>query len=188
MGLYDFYIRYINLNLKDYPSIGIDLEINKILLVIMVGIIIGTVVINRKRSLMTLTVNKLLRREAVGVDNAKTLSALGIDTKAVRRMLTGGGQIKTVVKTVGEETLTYEEYLKRSKEKGYKGETVDYSKAGIYLIPESLDTAKRLAASRSHTPLNTLLFCILIFAVFVCLVLLMPEILSVIDTLLVNGQ
>jgi len=183
MGLYDFYLKYICLNLKDYPAVGIDLEINKLLLIVMTAIIIGTVIINRKRALITLTVSKLLRREAIGEENSVALKHLGIDTKAVIRLLLGGGQIKTLVKIVGEVTPTYEEYVAKMKDKGYKGETVDLDSAELYLDREQLDTAKRIAQNRSSSPVNTLLFCVLVFAVFVCLILLMPEILTLLNNL-----
>ena len=188
MGIYDFYIRYISLNLKDYPSIGIDLDINSLLIVVMIGLIVGTVFINRKRALMALTVGRLLRKEAVGEENAKTLSSLGIDTKSVRKMLSSGGQIKSLVKIAGEEKITYEEYIKLSKNKGYKGESVCFDSAELYLDPATLDTSKKLISSRSYTPLNTVLFCILIFSAFVCLMLAMPEILSLIDTFLAGQK
>ena len=184
MGFYNFYTRFISLNLKDYSAFGIDLEINKLLIIVMLGIIIGTVIINHKRSLMTLATGKLLRHGAIGEDKALPLTRLGIDTPSVRRLLLGGGQIKSVIGISGREELTYEQYIEKTKDKSYKGEVVDFENCGIYIKQEAVDTATKMAASRSSSPLNTFLFCVLIFASFVCLILLMPEILSTIDKIL----
>ena len=184
MGFHSFYKRYICLNLEDYSSIGIDLEINKLLIILMVGLIIGTVIINRKRSLIALTVSRLLRHDAVGESEAKNLTSLGICTPAVKKLLSSGGQIRSLVKIADAPLLSYDEYVERMKDKDFDGSTLDLDTCKIYLDHENIDSAKRIASSNTSSPLNTALFCILIVAVFVCLIFMMPEILSSVDKLL----
>jgi len=50
MGFYYFYEEYFSVNLKDYPNIGIDLEISKLLFYFCIGVMIAAIVLNYKRA------------------------------------------------------------------------------------------------------------------------------------------
>ena len=56
MDFLEFYNKYFEINLNDYKSIGIDLEISKVLLAFLIAIIIATIIININRAaIITLT-------------------------------------------------------------------------------------------------------------------------------------
>ena len=46
MSFSEFYKNYICLNLKDYPNLKLDLEINKYLIATLLGLIIAIILIN----------------------------------------------------------------------------------------------------------------------------------------------
>lgn len=60
----NFYEKYFLLNLKDYPGIGIDLEINKLLLFLVIGTIIALIFVGFRRAGVALVIKSILRREA----------------------------------------------------------------------------------------------------------------------------
>ena len=111
-----FYEKYLTLNLKDY-GISLDLEINKVLIVIFLGLCAACFFVNYSQSNIALVLRKLLRSGAVGEDNAKTLAELGLSSaKPVKKLLSkSGGPMKSIISYVGEVKLTYEEYIAREK-------------------------------------------------------------------------
>ena len=183
----------MTINLKDYTNIGIDLEITKLLFAFFIGIIVATVVINYNRACTALVIKRLLRREALSQESARTLTELSVATLGVKMLLRSNGRIKRIIKRVGEKEYTYEEYMalgrKRKKNKGEgtpetsakAEEKIDFSTARFYLSEERLDEAKGIVERDRSSVLNTVLLCILVTAVFVCLVLVMPELLNLIN-------
>ncbi len=113
------YNKYICLNLKDYSNIGFDLEINKLLFFITLGLIAACIIINYSESNVALMLKKLLRTESIGESNAKTLSDLGLERNyAVKFALSrSGGIINKIVRIFGKKTPTYEEYLEAERAK-----------------------------------------------------------------------
>ena len=111
-----FYEKYLTLNLKDY-GISFDLEINKVLIVIFIGLCAACFFVNYSQSNIALVLRKLLRSGAVGESNAKTLAELGLSSaKPVKKLLSkSGGPMKSIISYVGEVKLTYEEYIAREK-------------------------------------------------------------------------
>lgn len=189
----EFYENYISINLKDYSNIGIDLEITKVLFAFFIAIIVATIVINYNRACTALVIKRLLRREALNTESAKTLSELSATALGVKMLLKSNGRIKRIIKRVGETEYTYEEYLalgkKRKKNKGENTpetsvkseEKIDFSTARFYLNSERLDEAKGIVERDRSSIINTVLLCLLVTAVFVCLVLLMPELLNLLN-------
>ena len=118
--LKDFYYDYILLNLEDY-GFGVDLEICKALFVVLIGVCFAMVMINYNRANIHLVLKQLIRHDAYGEENAKTLRQLGLcDKCAVKYSLCREGQLTKLVRRVGEEKLTYEEYIAKEKEKKQK--------------------------------------------------------------------
>ena len=121
----NFYEDYICLNLKDYPSIALDVEINKLLFFLAIGLCVACFILNYFQSNVSLFLRKLLRANAFSEENAKTLKDLGLNDN---RVLAGlikkdSGIIKKAVSVIGMKRLTYEEYRaaelerKRAKKK-----------------------------------------------------------------------
>lgn len=180
----DFYEKYFLLNLKDYPSLGIDLEINKILLYIVIGAIIALIFMGYRKAGASSVVRSILRRGAKNEESAKTLDELKVNTPAARSVLRAtGGRISKLVFRVGATKYTYEEYVRLTKKRGYKEEKIDFATAKFYIPEEMSDEAKKIY-ERSDSPLfHTLLACVLLISLYVCLLFAMPEILDIIDSL-----
>ena len=181
MSFKEFYDSFICLNLNQYKNLGVDFEINKFLIVALIGIIAAIIIINYIRSSMYLTVNKLIRHEAIGEENAKTVGELGINLGRVKRCLTSGSQLRTIVSRVGEVKLTYEEYIKSCKSKDKSKTKIDFESAKFYINADKADEARELGLKSKSLILNTILFCVLSFVAVVCLIFLMPEILSLLN-------
>ena len=136
--------KYFYINLKDYPSIGIDLYINQILLWFAIGIIVASFAISFNRTTINIILKKLLRRNALDEGAALTLGELGINSWRTRLLLSGSGQLRRLVGRVGEKNYSYDEFVKLNKEKKYKEEKVDFTTARFYLRAESMDRSRHL--------------------------------------------
>ena len=183
MILYNFYKDYFSLNLKDYPNIAFDLEINKIIFCIFLGIIIAAIIINYRQYCMITLIKKLLRYNAKDISNAKSISELGIKKSYVKTAMSQN-RISRIVSFVEKKEYSYEEYSAMIKKKGYKEKSIDYTKERIYIKEGTLGDANAIAEMHHPTILNTILFCILIFSSCVCIMFIMPSILNLINNLL----
>ena len=191
---------YMSTNLKDYPNIGFDMKICWILLALTVGIICAAILVTVERNNMISLVKKLTRVEANDENSAKTLKELSLDNVVVRLLLKSSGRLKRLVKLVGEKEYTYEEYIaltkkkKKKKGEGVKEESeksvnkIDFTKARFYLADINSDETKNLTEARKSPIINTVLFCIFLLCLFVCLMFLMPTILSAIDNFLFKNS
>ncbi len=184
MDFKSFYEKYFLLNLKDYPNIGIDLEINKILFCIILGIIAASFIINFIRGTCKSVITKLTRHNSYAEDSAKTLGELKINSPLTRYILKTNKRLLSIIKRVGEKSYTYEEYVAMTKEKGYKEEKIDFETARFYIAEDKRDEAAGILNMKDTSFLSTVLFALLLLSMFVCLMFLMPEILPFINNLL----
>ena len=184
MDLIELFKESITINLKDYSSIDIDFPIGYFLLFIFAAFIIATIAINSRRAILHSVTAKLLRHDATNEENAKNLKSLGFKKSTVKAVLTSGGQFKTIFAIKGAPEYSYEEYTKMIKERGYKESKVDCDNSEIYIRPESLTAAKAITEATPPTVLTTALFCLLILACYICLNLLLPEILNFVNSML----
>ena len=173
---------YLSINLKSYENIGIDLEINKLLFLVAFALCAVFFVVNYKRSLISEAIRQLLRHGALSEDSAKTLGELGLsDSRGIRKELSGDSQLRRMVMIVGEKKLTYEEYVALQKQKK-KPDAPDLDTARIYIAPESLERAKFIYNNYNTSIMKTLLLCVFCLAISVCLMLLSPGLLSLINS------
>ena len=181
---YDLFL----INLKDYSNIGIDLEINVLLLFIFLALCVCFFVINHHRATTQLIVKQLTRHEAEDEESAKTLAELGLEgSVSVKWMLRSEGQISKLVGRVGEKTYTYEEYEALMKSKGgVPKENIDLSTARFYVRSEAKERISFIVDTYGSSILRTTLYCVLILALYICIALCMPEILSFINTQIGN--
>jgi len=184
MGIREYLIDFINLNLNDYPNIRINLEINKLLLCILIGSIAATVLISYLRSGMTSLVRSILRRDARTPEKAKTLEELKLNSLSVKYAITKNQRIIRLVKRVGAKEYTYEEYCALSKNRRFKEEKIDLKEARFYIPEESSDEAKRIYERKEISLINTVLFSLMLVIIFGCIGVVMPEILSLLDAFL----
>ena len=111
-----FYRDYISVNLNDYPNIGVDLDIVKLILITAAVICVSFCAIDYHKKNMYSVVKQLMRHEAKDEASAKTLAEIGFaDSCAIKKALEGSSQMKSVVACVGEEKQSYEEYILAEK-------------------------------------------------------------------------
>ena len=181
---YDLFL----INLKDYNNIDIDLEINVLLLFIFLALCVCFFVINHHRATIQLIVKQLVRHNATDEKGAKTLEELGLDGSiSVKWMLRSGGQISKLVGRVGEKTYTYEQYKELMKQRGgAPKENVDFTTAKLYVREGAKERISFIVDTYGSSVLRTALYCVLILALYVCIALCMPEILSFVNNQLGN--
>ncbi len=182
----NFFFDFFLLNLKDYVYIGVDFYINLVLLAIVLALCASCFVINHGRSTMQTVIKQLARHGATSEDSAKTLGELGLaDSAAIKRALSGSGRLMKLVGRVGEKVYTYEEYTELSRKKGgIPKEAIDFSQAQFYIRPGEDKRAKFIIDSYGTSTLRAILYCVLFLAVYSCIALCMPEILTFINNFL----
>ena len=174
---------YLSLNLKDYESFGIDFEINKFFIIVAAALCVTSFIVNYKRSLISEMIKQLFRHNATSEDNAKTLTELGLsESCGIKRALSSDSQLRKMVAIVGEKKLSYEEYIALEKVKKKNALKPDFETARFYIPASSLDRAKHVYNTYNTSILRTLLVCVMLVAITVCIILLSPELLSLIDS------
>lgn len=175
-----FYKKYFLLNLKSYPNLDVDFPITLVLFIFFIGLMIVSVVVNFKRSKIELTLRQLKRHNAESEESAKTLKELRLDNFVIKFLLSREGQLTKLVKRVGEKNYSYEEYMALSRKE--RNEKIDFENAKFYLREEGRERSEKILESSSPTLLNTILLCVFILAIFVCLSLVMPTLINLIDS------
>lgn len=170
-------------NFADYENLGFNLPINIVLLVFFAGMCIGLVALDFSRKYMRLTVRQLLRHDAVGQEKAVTLSKVGLgQSRIVRLFLSGSGHLCRVVKRVGQTEYTYDEYVALQKSKKLKKEKIDFSSALFYIATDMLDRANNINNNYRTSAVKCALACVFMAALYICLMLLMPELLNLLNS------
>ena len=171
----------IFLNAKDYLGTVCNIHINLILCAIALALCASSFIINYHKTYTLAIIKALLRREATSEESAKTLTELRLsDSIFLKLALSRNGQLTKIVKRVGEPTYTYEEYIALSK-KERKGKKIDFAAARFFIPEENVERAKHIREKENPTVLRTVLLCLLIVSLTVCIMLLMPAILSFIS-------
>lgn len=196
--LKNFYDNYICINLKDYQGFDVDLEINKLLFFIFLGISVACFFISYHQQNMLLLLKKLFRSESFGEANAKTFAELGLSSNnAVKGLvLKNSGPIKRVVSVIGKKTLSYEEYIAIEKAKKIAKQTkteyadndiepeIDFSVARFYIAEENRVYAERAYSNNNTSYVKATLSCAMFFVFYLVVVLLMPVILNVASSMM----
>jgi ABC-type dipeptide/oligopeptide/nickel transport system permease component len=176
----ELYEKYFSINLKDYYNIGLDLDINKLLLAFLVAIIAAIIAISIIKSAMYTIIRTLMRHEANCEDNAKTLAELGLDKPIYKSMLKSNSQLGRIIEIVGKTEYTYEEYSALIKKRGFKDD-INFEEAKLYIKEDARDDAGKIFDMKKPTVIETVLLCILMVAISACLMFFMPTILTLIN-------
>lgn len=158
--LKEFYHKYIELNLKDYPNIGIDLEINKLLFFVFLALIAASVFASYIQASIALMVKKLLRTSSFSEESSKTLADLGLDKhKTLKFALTRAtGSAALIIREAGKRTPTYEEYIDiERREKELKKEKKKQKKANrpsLFSSLKKLDSVNSRPAAKNGNSTN----------------------------------
>ena len=190
----EFYTRFFLINTNEYPNLGADLWINKVLFVLMPIVVLIFISYQLVRNNTFLIVKRLSKRNATSTDNAKTLKDLGLaDRKILKWMLSGDGRITRIVKRKGAHVYTYEEYVEAQKRKkkatdgtadNHLGkEKIDFETAEFYLNSEENDRIMKICEKYEVRTRNTVIMSIAIAVGFIIVMLLMHEILTGLDWL-----
>ena len=172
-------------NLNEYDKIGIDLEINKVVVGLAVAMIIGIIFFNTYRQNMKIMVSQLIRHGAKSEENAKTLSSLGLGKSVlIKRMLSRDNLLTKIVARKGEKRYGYEEYVGFSKEEKKALERVDFDTAEFYIREDKATLADGVAARYGASILNTVMSCVFVALMCACIIACMPGILNVINKIL----
>ena len=169
---------FLMLNTKDFFPDGIDFYINICLLLIVAAICVFSFVFYYLRYSAATVIKKLLRHEATTSEKARTISSLGLKlTFGIKSALRGKAGYKSIIVTDDRKEYTYEEYVALQKSKGFKDKDVDFATARFYIAPNMAPHAKSIADKDLTGIFTPILTCVLMVAVFVCISLIMPEIL-----------
>lgn len=187
--LKSFYENYLTLNLYEY--FGIDLPINIVILAVALALCAACFYVGHKQNTEALILRKLIRSASFGESCAKTAAELGLAANryALKILSSSSGSISTVVSRIGEIKLTYEEYIAAEREKkklsrkerrALEIDELNEKKSDpAFYIPEDMkNEAKRLFERNTSSPLKTVLYCLLILAFAVAIIMLMPMILE----------
>ncbi|MBR5140418.1 MAG: hypothetical protein IKV16_05110 [Clostridia bacterium] len=194
------------LNAKDYLGTVTNVYINIILLFIAAALCIACFFINYHKTYTVLIIKQLLRRGAVSEDKAITLTDMRLgNTIGLKAALSRDGQLTRIVKRVGFSKPTYEQYKedeekrkahlkdksiskeeKKAAKRLWKKESrakIDFATAKFFIPEESVKRAELIKEKENPTLLRTVLVCVLILSLYVCVMLLMPSILRLISNI-----
>ncbi len=130
------------LNLKEYENIAVPVPIGMVSIALTVVMCLAAFYYYYYKNYTCELLRALKRHEATSEESAKTLAELRLgDRKSIKRALMRQTSLSKMVKEVGRVELTYEEYVEKSKKRGYRGEKIDFSTAKFYLSPEEKDIA-----------------------------------------------
>ncbi len=160
---------FFMLNLKDYTDGALPFPIGAVLTAGLLALCAVMFVITYRKRYTVAIVRGLIRQKAFGEDSARTLKALRLaDNRSVKRALSRSGQLTYLVKRAGAESLDYEEYVKKSKQKGFREEKIDFSTAAFYIPDPQVDRARGLV-EKTNTSWLIPIICSVLFALLLVL-------------------
>ena len=198
------YRNYVCVKLSDYKGFESELQINKLLFFVFLGLAVACLIINAHNNSVSVLLKKLTRIGAFGEEKSKKLSDLGLgSSRAIKRVLTSkSGVVKHLIAQKGVVPLSYEEYtelerskkrlrgLKRSEknqkiteiEKKLSGE-INFETAEFY-IPENMkEASERFISEKSTTLAKGFVYAFLVLAFYVGVMFFMPTLLDWISKL-----
>ena len=165
-----------SINLNEYENIGIDLEINKVLVIGFAAFIVGIILYNAYRRNINLVLSQLIRHGARSEESAKTLKELRLNgMSAIKRMLTKDNLLTKFVARVDRETETKDVATEVS---------IDFTTAKFYIKADKYLIAESMSTRRDSSLMNTVIACVFSVIVCLCIVACMPGILNIINALL----
>ena len=170
--------KLITLNAKEYLDVSSDIYINVILLFIAIALCAASFLINYHKTYTVNIIKQLLRREATSEENAKTLKELKLDNcHGLKSALIKSNRLTSIVSMVGRVKPTYDEYMAQSKENKRCADMIDFNLARFFIPKENVDKAISIKEKENPSIRRTVLVCLFIISISICLMLLMPGIL-----------
>jgi hypothetical protein len=176
------FLKYAFLNFKDYKNLGFNLPIGLILIFLAIAFPIMVFFINNKKNTTCFAMKQLVRHEAFSEESAKNLTTLRLfNNKLFKKMLLSGGQIASIIKIVGYEKPSYEEYLKAKKEKK-KLSKINFSEIKIFISEEKKEEAETIAEAEITPIWKPIVISVAGIAILALLFIFMPEILTLLNS------
>ena len=174
-----------SINLNDYENIGINLEINKVLLPAFIMFALLVVLLAIYRDNMRDVVVQLFRHDAIEKEKACTLEELGLsNNRIIPYLLSRDNLLTKVVGRVGKTEYSYEEYKALSKQERREAERIDFSSERFFIREEYIDRARHIKEKYETGKVRLLVGCLFLFLVYIAIAAAMPELLNLINNLL----
>ena len=198
------YHNYVSIKLSDYKGFESDLQINKLLFFVFLGLAAACIIINYNNNAVSVLLKKLTRTGAFGEDKSKKLSDIGLgSSRAIKRVLRAkSGVVKHLIAEKGAIKLSYEEYteLEKSKKsiKGSKKEKkeklseienklspcINFDTAEFYIPENQKEASERFISDKSTTLTKGFVYALLVLAFYVSVMFFMPTLLGWISKLI----
>ena len=181
--------RCFSVNLNSYDQIGINLEINKVLLPVFIVFGLMMLVLTVSRDKMRTLVIQLMRHNALSEETACTLEELGVsENKQIKRLISNSNMIKNVVKRVDAKKYSYEEYKKLSKKERKEAEKIDFVTEKFYINEEQIDRARHIKEKYQLNEVRIIVGVVFLILIYIAIAASMPEILNSTNKLLKGQQ
>lgn len=178
----DFIKDFFELNLNKYENFGISFPIGAVLIIFTVAICVSVFLYNYKKIYTASLLKQLIRHNATNEESAKTLKELRLDSsKAIKRALSGSGQLTYLVQSAGEEKPSYEEYLAHSREHGFKDKRINFNEARFFIPHDRIAKAKRTLEASNTEWWHPVLILSILIVILIILAIFLPEILNSIN-------
>ena len=175
-------LKYVFLDLSDYKNLVVSFPIGLFLIFMTVAFTAAAFVINHRQNLISYCVRQLVRHEAVGEGNAKGLKELRLtNSKTLRKMILGNGQLAKYVKILGFTKPSYEEYMSKSPKERRTLYSFDLEGYKIYIPEDMKDGANKIALEKRSTALRPIILSIVFALISAILFISMPEILELLN-------
>lgn len=180
-----FFETYILVNFKDYFGNDLDVQPMLWLLFLIVGVCAACFVLHFEKNAQYALVKQLVRHKATTPETAKTLKALGLDTRrSLCSALRRGGPILRAIDRVGHEELTYEQYVAMQKDREKRAQLkTDACKEAFYISEGKRAAAEHMLAQGSASILRPIALSAAVLIFYLALALVMPSLLSLLAAL-----
>ena len=177
----------ILLNLNEFENIGIDFYINVFFFFLSVAIIVIALVFEYSRGTVHITVKQLVRHEARGADNAKSLKELGLNrNRIVMLLLSRSRDLNSVVKRLGKPEIDYEGYMKLSREEKKKIFSIDFENEKFYLSEENKERVDRILSRYAFSLPRFIAFSVLVILLWGAVAAFSYEILAYLNSIIIT--
>lgn len=178
----NIFLQLVFSNFSDYKNLNFNFPIGLIIIFLAIGFPIMVFIINHRKNTVAICIKQLLRHDAIGEDNAKSLSALRLSgMKTLKKMLLAGGQLSAMVKIANYQKPSYDDYIKARKEKK-KIEKPDLDSAKIYLTEEGKERADDIAAAGVSSIWKPIIISLVGIIILAVLFVFTPDLLTLLNS------
>ncbi len=180
-----YYIeKFFNSNLNQYDKINIDFPIGLFIFLLIVTLCLTVFFIHFKKKYLQDVLFMLVRYEGIGEENSKTVSELFLNPTLMKLFVSYKGQFASFVKIAGRKKLSYEDYIKLTKEEKKKYDEVNFNTAKFYIPENQLDAVKNKIEKENVSIFSPVLVSVLFIVILILLIRFLPNILEFINSII----